>query len=524
MNANAHDPKPRSSSSRRQFLRGAAGFTLALPFLDSLSDKPAQAGVPPYAANPRFVAMTTQHGGVWGANMWPGDEMLPSSHNLYAGHTARHGTLTPAVVGGTASLSPVLTADAALLTSALASKMNLLRGLDVPHYLGHHTGGELGNFAAEFDATPMGPVTTHRPTIDQVLAYSPSFYPDLSTIRQRSLHIGTHTHHSWTRANPNDPTSAVQPVPLSQSAQALFDLIFVPEEVEENPRPLVVDRVIEHYRRLRQGSFGDARRLSTHDAQRLDDHMDRLRDLQTRLNAVASCGDVPPLGGDTGGLDVGGYSSDIDAMRRYYQLYNDVIVAAFVCGTSRIAVVNSGETWSTEFPGLCCDWHQLVAHESHHADGARQAILVEAKQRFFEWVFLDLVNKLDVEESEGITYLDNSLVFWVQESGATTHDAISLPIVSAGSAAGHFETGRYVDYRNRTNTSLAHDYSLEHAALRPGIPYQRFLANVMMSMGLSPSEFEQPGERGYGDNFIESSNWMPQQYMNDASQPLPLLT
>jgi hypothetical protein len=319
----------KSKPSRRQFLRGAAGFSLALPFLDSLAPKSADAGDPPYAANPRFVAMTTQHGGVWGQNMWPDDAVAANSHNLYGGHTAYHGTLSPSVSNGSASLSPVLTGDSALLTSAIAAKMNLVRGLDVPHYLGHNTGGELGNFAAEGDfINPEGPVTEPRATIDQVMAQSQSFYPDLGSIRQRSLHIGTHSHHSWGYANPEDPTSAVQATPLSQSSQALFDQIFVPENVEENPRPLVVDRVLEHYSRLRSGSFGDASRLSSSDAQRLDDHMDRLRDLQTRLNAVADCSDVQIPTGDTNGLDVGGYSNNVQDMRSYYQLYNDVIVAA----------------------------------------------------------------------------------------------------------------------------------------------------------------------------------------------------
>jgi hypothetical protein len=511
-------------TSRRHLLRGAAGFTLALPFLASLgAKKDAAAGAPPYAANPRFVAMTTQHGGVWGANMWPEDAVLGESRTIYPGHVARHGLLAPQIAGDRAALSPVLRADASLLTSSLAAKMNLLRGLDIPHYIGHHTGGELGNFASLDDTLHPPPVDERRPTIDQVMAESPSFYPDLSGIRQRSLHVGTHRYHAWARANPADPSSAVQAVPLSQSAQALFDLVFVPPEVEENPRPLVVDRVIEHYDRLRHGAFGDARRLSARDAQRLDDHMDRLRDLQTRLHAHADCSQVTPLASDTAGLQVGGYATDLADIARYYQLYNDVIVAAFLCGTSRVAVINSGETWSTEYPGLCCDWHDLVVHATMEGDSAREVLVVEAQQRFFESVFLDLVGKLDVEESDGITVLDNSLVMWAQESGTVTHFGDALPIVTAGSAAGYFETGRYVDYRNRDNLALSDNRTPEHQARRPGLPYQRFLGNVLLSMGLAPEEFEYPGEKGYGDNYVDDEERMPAQYMDDASEPLPII-
>jgi hypothetical protein len=512
-------------SSRRQFLRGAAGFTLALPFLESLASKDAVAGDPPFAANGRFVCMTTQHGGVWGENMWPSDNMLTGTQNVYSGHAARHGALTPTVNGSRASLSPVLTADASQLTSDVAAKMMLLRGFDVPWYLGHHTGGDLGNFASEFDFIgENSPIQEHRATMDQVMAYSSSFHPDVSSIRMRSMHVGTHTHHSWGHANPTTQSGGLQPTPLSQSAMTLFNQIFVPPEVEDNPRPLVVDRVLRHYQMLRQGRFGDAARLSSHDAERLDSHMDRLRDLQTRLNAVADCSSVPPLSADTNGLDVGGYSSNINDARTYYQLYNDVIAAAFICGTSRIAIINSGETWSTEHPGLCCDWHQLVAHEAHNPAGVQQQIMVAAKQRFFEWVFMDLVNKLNVEEANGVTYLDNTLVMWTEESGATTHDAVSKPLICAGSGTGYFDTGQYVDFRNRNNTALENSYSPEHMALRPGIPYQRFLANALMAMNVQPSEFEAPGERGFGFSHTNDTEAWPAHYLDDSSDPLPLVT
>lgn len=93
----------------------------------------------------------------------------------------------------------------------------------------------------------------------------------------------------------------------------------------------------------------------------------------------------------------------------------------------------------------------------------------------------------------------------------------------AGSAAGVLETGRFIDYRNRDNTVFAHDYSPEHQTLRPGLPYNRFLANIMTSMGLSPAEFEHPGEHGYGLPLVSQSDAYSQQMMDDASLPLPLL-
>ncbi len=512
-----------SAINKRQFLRGAAGFTLALPFLESLLPKRARAGQAPYAAHPRFVCMTTQHGGVWGANMFPADSVASASQNLYSGHAMHYGALSAVSQGANASLSPVLTASAANLSANIVGKMSVVRGIDVPFYLGHHTGGDLGNYGRNDGED--GSRSNYRPTIDQVLAYSPSYYSDLPSLRERSLHIGTHDNHCWGYSNPTQQTGSIDAIPLSQSAGALFSSVFVPEdEPGEEPRPLVVDRVLESYNRLRSGAFGDAQKLGAGDRQRLDEHMDRLRDLETRLNAVASCGDVPPLSGDTNGLDVGGYSTDVAAMRAYYQLYNDVIVAAFMCGTSRIAVINSGETWWDTYSGLCCGWHDNIAHMSAQPDGVAQAILVAAKRDFFESVFLDLVNKLDVEESNGVTYLDNSFVYWTQEAGSTTHDQISVPIIAAGSAAGVFETGQYIDYRNRNSMALAHDYMPEYMNLRPGITHSRFLGTVLQAMGLPTSEFERPGEHGYGLPQVDDAEAWPQAVLDDASEMLPVLT
>ena len=98
-----------------------------------------------------------------------------------------------------------------------------------------------------------------------------------------------------------------------------------------------------------------------------------------------------------------------------------------------------------------------------------------------------------------------------------------MPVVTAGSAAGVLETGNFVDFRNRNNMELAHGYSPEHESLRPGLPYQRWLGNVLNAVGIPSSEFERPGEHGYGDNVNPNTDAMPTSHMDDASLPLPVI-
>ncbi|MBL9020647.1 MAG: DUF1552 domain-containing protein [Myxococcales bacterium] len=482
---------------RRMWLRGAGGFALAIPLLPSLlEEKEAKAGT---TGRKRFVAMGTNHGAIWQQSMYPNEATLTQSAQ-YAGRAVRRGGLELSVANGVASLSPVLSASSDRFTSALAAKMNVLRGLDVTFYLAHHRGGHLGNYA-ENDGNGTDGQTTQadrRPTIDQVLAWSPSFYPDLATILERALVIGGNgMSANW--SSPSTKSGTIQNIAPENDSLALFNRIFVPEEDPAEVRPPIVDRVLEDYKRLRNGN----RRLSTADKQRLDDHLDRLDELQRKINVQVSCGDIePPTKSSTEEWASSSYGIDPVAQSRFWQLQNDVIAAAFACDTSRIATMFCTDIFS-EYVG---DWHQDVAHQAHFTNGEAQATIAAAHQRFFENVFLDLVAKLDAIDDTDGTVLDSTLIQWTQESGCATHDPIELPVVTAGSAGGFFTTGSYADYRNLG--SPAHQASADSAVnSHNGLVYNQWLGNVLQAMGLDPSEYESGDYGGYGKVILSTEGW-----------------
>jgi hypothetical protein len=499
--------------SRRQVLRGAAGFTLALPFLPSLLPQNAAAGgVGP--GRRRFVALCTEHGGVWGANMFPGDAMLGATQ-AYAGRTIRRGDLSAAAEGDDAVLSPVLRAPSSVLTPELVAKLNVMRGLDHTFYIGHHRGGHLGNYAENdgngTDGQMLQPLA--RPTIDQVLAWSEHFYPDLSTILERSMIVGEKI--SWGWSSPSTQSGGIQQLPPEWSSLALFNRIFVPEDDLVSPRPPVVDRVMESYLSLRQSD----RRLSAADRQRLDEHLERLDELQRRLAVAVSCGDVPTPSADSQAeWNNNGFQFDPEAHRRFWQLFNDVIVTAMLCDTSRIAVLRVTDTFS-DYAG---DWHEAIAHEAHAPDGSSQAVLATAHQRFFEDVFLDLVRKLDVDQGDGTTLLDDTLVAWSQESGNLTHESVSTPVITAGSAGGALQTGQYVDYRNRENDGFGTG-SNTNERMYPGLSYSQWLGTILQAMGLPRDAFESGPYGGYGEHFIGEGRGAlyPSEVLEVMGEPLP---
>jgi hypothetical protein len=234
--------------------------------------------------------------------------------------------------------------------------------------------------------------------------------------------------------------------------------------------------------------------------------------MQRRLNTtpvkLATCSDLEePSDG----------SSSVEQMRALA----DVVVAAFLCGTSRVAVLGLEQAM---FASDSSDWHQGVAHQWFE-DGP-QAKLQEASQGIFEQVFLYLASRLDVEESPGRTVLDNSYLAWSQESGESTHNSRSIPVVTFGSGSGFYKTGIYADFRNKTEEGIVSYWS--DPLGYTGLLYNQFLATTLMGMGLTRESWqgvENNASTGYGYPQFAPEYTAAQvpEVIENASDPLPLI-
>ncbi len=504
---------------RRQLLVGAGGFTLGLPCLTSLMPQ-SRAANPPGSVR-RLLAITSHHGGAWAENTFPEQAALTDFSELFAGHTIGRGDLVADPVGDDVVVSNMFTAPSSVLTPQLLSKLNVMAGLDIMYYLDHHRGAFLGNFDARaffFEGSSPGELI---PSIDQVLAWSDKFYPTLDGVLTRSLHLNRST--SWGFTDPTNASGEIVEVPAAPSALAAFDQIFVPDgdpefEARRARREFVVDKVHASYQALRTGAHGDASRLSASDRVRLDEHLERIFELEHKITTLVACGDLDPPAEDVapGHPGISNVSADIGAAITAHGIYNDVIVAGVMCGTTRIATVHVRHMFSDVFTDYF-NWHNEVEHLCQD-DAVAQDRMVASQRRVFEHVFLDLATKLDVDEGDGTTYLDNSLLMMCPQFGCRTHWSDSLPIVTAGSAGGHFSTGNFVDYRNHDADSLGGG-----GYRRPGIAYNQFLANVLQAMGLEPEDYERGGIPGYGVPTVRSQDLHPEHILASASEPLPFI-
>jgi hypothetical protein len=459
-----------------------------------------------------YVHFTTGHGAIWNANMYPA--AASPTTQTYAGHSIRRQPLSLTVQNGRAGVSPVLTGSSGVFTAQLASKMNVIQGLDWPLYVGHHTGGHLGNIARnDGNSGSMGDGAivgaNPRVTIDQLMAWSPEFYPDLSSVRERSLIMGSRTSYAW--ANPTARSGAIQEVAGTRDSLTWYDRLFPPGTMVGGPapRPPAVNRVRDDYQRLLDSS----RRLSGEDKLRLEQHLQRLDELKRRLNVTVGAQCTQPTRPSQsnrqlyGSPYVGDYDINPTKQSASAQVLNDLVVSAFACGLSRIAVLESDSTF-TDYSG---DYHQSVAHRAdqlapapdNQTPAAPQEILAGGNQKFFETVMLDLAAKLDATpDGQGGTLLDHSLLVWTQESGNITHNTFSVPVITFGGAGGYFATGQYVDYRN---TALIYDANKAEKE-SPGLFIHQWLGMTLRAMGVPRAQWAEADHGGYGYRYA-NVNW-----------------
>jgi len=476
---------------RRQFLHGAAGATVALPFLPSIAHK-AFANERAATIPKHFFAIATYHGGVVGSDMYPPESLLKNTME-YAGRTVRYGDLTTTSNNGKALVSEILSAPSNMLTPALLQKINVLRGLDIPWYIGHNAGGLLGNLtdngghAISVDTTSFA-----MPTIDQILANSKVFYPDDSQITRRSMQICARSDMgrrlSWNYSMPANKTGPIVPMSYHTANLSLFNSLLDPAQASYGLSPYLIDKVLHQYKRLRNNP-----RISAGDMQRLDQHMERLYSIEKTLKVTVPCNHPTPQDSNEYRELQADFFYNPFSQTTWCDLMIDVIVQAFSCGVCRIG------SWGldTYFNTTPVDnWHTEIAH----AGDTFYPMTHNANQAHFEKVFLKLANKMnEVTMADGSTLLDNALILWTHEAGQRTHYTTGIPIITSGGLGGSINTGKFVDYRDM-NANLTVDgvfeFDYESAGLthldteRPGLLYNQLMATILQTMGLQPTDYE----------------------------------
>lgn len=418
---------------RRAVLKGIGGAALTLPFLEGLMPRKAKAGgdeIDPYAiffrqANGVAAEQNTQEIGQEPERFWP----------------TQHGTLTPQTVQGRALEELDGYLDKLLVVSNCS-----MENFD---YADGHARGALQGLTAQGPVTPGlgGDSEANGESIDHRIGR------ELNPDGRDSLVLYSGKQGGWLggpciayrgpgnrRAALHNPLLAYQTM-MGLDSDQLDELIARQQSVND----LVRDQL---------QTLMSSPQLSSNDVQRLDLHLQSVRDLEDTLSCNFEADQQMMFEGLSPGYDSDNGDLVLDAAKAHMH----VAALAVACGYTRSVSIQigSGNDGSTRYRNLndnqLMENYHYVSHRraSHDSNGAiipNSDLLHHYVDIQFARTFkhlLDLLNAYELPNGENL--LDCGVCLWYNDNGnGPAHSARNIPHVIAGSANGFLRQGQYIE-------------------------------------------------------------------------------
>jgi hypothetical protein len=244
---------------------------------------------------------------------------------------------------------------------------------------------------------------------------------------------------------------AAQPVPPEDSPYQLFTRLF--GDVTADPKSIQRLRATRH--QVLAAVHDDAQslavRLGKDDKQKLENHLDAIDSIASRLDVPAEIGGtcaVPDVGGE---LDV--YAGENYPLMGKLQM--DLLAMSLACDLTRVASLQ----WTSTQAGKVFSW--LGQTETHHSlshstltDADRQSQLVAIGNWHSQQLAYLMDRLASFPEGDG-TVLDNTLILWCTDiAQGQSHARRDMPYVLAGGAGGALQMGRYLKYNGDHHNNL----------------------------------------------------------------------
>jgi hypothetical protein len=427
----------RPRNNRRAFLRGAAGVTLGLPFLESLPERSAWAA----GENPVFSLFICAVDGIVPAKFFP------------------------------AALGPLTTEDLAAAdkaTSALsahAANLLFVRGINWPAPIRSEPHAE--SLCMALTATQSGTEgsrwTSGGPSADWVIAgkVQPGTAPLTLYAGGKGYiaeQLSFQSAGAPTYAENNPFKFYQQLIELSPDAPPTADAERAKQLLVES-RKSVHDLVRDDLKSLMRNS-----RLSSADKQRLQQHFDAVRDIETTMDGMGT-DMVKRCSWD--GLEI----SKLQALQTFkftydgmiedvVRLHMSLVAFTFACNYNRTATLQWGDgTDGTRYPvpsnELLGRWP--FNHISHRANS--DAVTGNDPTAALAHAEIDVVRMqtfaAGLEHFKARGLADNSFVLWTNglEDGPS-HSFRNIPHIVWGSGGGYLKQAAYVDAGGTKNNRV----------------------------------------------------------------------
>ncbi len=413
------------STTRRSFLRGAAGSLMALPWLESLSHA---ASAP---ANTQRIAFYYVPIGVVRRGFFPGEKnaILPKftssqvevKRNVDIPLGLQPLTLTP-------TLEPL---------ERVREKVTLITGMDRTFQQGTDVHAQCASCYLS-SAAPFSVKQSAWPldrTLDHVVADSIGGGTPF-----RSLELSCNSHRDNKESIYFDNISwygTGHVAPSIRDPRKAYRRLFGTQEIESHRN--ITDLVLEDARAMN-------RALGYADRQKFVEYFESIRAIEGQLNKLEKM---------KGELTKIAFEEPADAhlpRGEYIRLMGDLMIVALQTGLTNVATFMVGpERWDTPYLFESLFDKPRSHHQMSHNQNKFLTDLLRV-DRFHMEQFAYLIEKMDqIDEGRGASLLDNTLFTYGSGLGdGATHQYSELPIIVAGSAGGRLKTGQHLNLADGT--------------------------------------------------------------------------
>lgn len=411
--------------SRRSVLRGAAGVSIGLPWLEAMTDGRTARAAVSGSTPKRFLAV------YWPGGTVPGKWQPTGTEEAF--------TLSPI-------LSPLERMKSRIL---IPDGLHLLAGDQSKFLVEQNQGGMMAWLTGQVQ--PGANNFVKGPSIDQVLAPRLSAGKPISSL---SMAIRWGTGKSHGKLTPMDvcqfeATAPFAPMPPQLDPVSIWKTLFndaSPPDPERAWDKSILDAVDKRYATL-------ARQLGAADRQRLEAHLERIRDLEKRVGTIGAgpaCA-TPPLVDTSDYNPASGLNSSDNgsikdlatdaAIPKVGRLMMDMIVIAFACDKTSVALLQ----WCDCEAQYTLPWLNLPeTHYMYENGGGYKPAQLELIYTWYSSQHAYLLEQLASIDLGGHSMLDETVVFFGTElEHPALHSKTNVPFLLAG---GGLRTGRWVRY------------------------------------------------------------------------------
>ena len=407
------------TTTRRSLLRGAAGATVVLPWLESLAE--ADASQPP-----RRLAIFYVPIGVVRRGFFPREENAPiPGFRITQAGISRDFEL-PLGVRRLEQLTPTQQP-----LEQVKDKVTLITGMDRRFKPGTDVHAQCAScfLSSAAISDTLDSVYPLNRTLDHVVA---DHVGDSTPFRTLELSCNSHQDNkesiyfdniSWYKTGHVAPTL--------RDPRIVYRRLFGTQEHQAFRN--VTDLVLEDARFMQ-------RRLGATDRQKFIEYFDGIRTIEQQMDRLekmkSKLAKVPLKEPADAHLPRGAY----------IRLMGDLMIAALQTGLTHVATLMIGpERWNTPFLYESLSDKPLSHHGMSHdqKDYLKELLQID---RFHMEQFAYLVERMDgIQESDGTSLLDNTIFTYGSGLGdGARHQCTELPIIVAGSGGGMLRTGQHL--------------------------------------------------------------------------------